>query len=181
VLLFNIFSLIFVIAIIAGIAASSGKETKVIEDNSILKLDLNGTISERGKKDPFEKFDVGFEGESSQGVLSIRKSLKAAKTDPKIKGVYLKADFLMAYPSQLEEIRAALVDFRKSGKWIVSYGEMYTEGVYYLTSAASDIFINPGGYVEFNGIASNLMFFKGALEKLEVKAEVFRVGEFKSE
>jgi len=181
VLLFNFFCFVFLIAIFIGIASSVDEgEKTVIKDNSILKLDLDGTISERGKKDPFQKFNVSFGTEGSQGVISIRKALQTAKNDPKIKGVYLKADFLQAYPSQLEEIREALVDFRKSGKWIVSYGELYTEGVYYLASAASEMYINPGGYIEFNGLNSNIMFFKGALEKLEVKPEVFRVGEFKS-
>jgi protease-4 len=181
VLLFNFFAFILLLAVVAGLAASGGGDVKkVIADNSILKLELNGAISERGKKDPFAKFNVNFGGEGSQGVLSIRKALKEAKNDPKIKGVYLDAKFLGAYPAQMTEIREALVDFRKSGKWIVSYGEYYTEGVYYLASAASDIYINPGGYVEFNGLNSNIMFLKGALDKLEIKPEVFRVGEFKS-
>ena len=106
--------------------------------------------------------------------------IEYAKTDPKIKGIYLNTSFLMTGTASLQELRAAILDFKQSGKWVVSYADFYSEGAYFLASAADKVYLYPEGEVEFNGLATEVMFFKNMFDKLEIKPQVFRVGDFKS-
>jgi len=177
--LFNVLAVFLTIGILVGIAASagSGNEKEEVKTNSILKVSLSGVMVERIADDPFAKF-----GNEPSGISSfqLKNALEKAATDPKIKGIYLETGFLMASMASLEEVRNALIEFKKSKKFIVSYGEYYTEGAYYLASTADKIYLNPGGILELNGLNSSIPFFKGAMAKLEIKPEVFRVGTFKS-
>lgn len=169
--------------LLLGIAASASKsETATIEDNSVLKLSFDKPIREReGAENPFEGLDIpGANNSSSIGIVEFKKALAKAKTDDKIKGIYMDMGFVMSGFASMEEIRNALIDFKKSKKFIVAYGEIYSEGAYYLASVADKIYLNPAGMLELNGLNTTITFFKGSMEKLEIKPEIFKVGDFKS-
>jgi protease-4 len=177
-IIFTFLLVMVIIGIIAGAAASSSsKETIAVDDNSMLKITLSGNLVERTTDDPFAKFNNEPMG---IGMLQLKNAIEKAASDPKIKGIYLESGILMASMASLEELRNTLLEFKKSKKFIVSYGEYYTEGAYYLASTADRIYMNPGGAMEFNGLGTTIPFFKGALDKLEIKPEVFRVGTYKS-
>ena len=177
-LIFTIISFLILIAI--GIIVSSKKEVEIAE-NSVLKLKLNKPIVERDIDDPFSDLDLPFK--SSPGGIGLRELTEAlanAKLDDKIKGIYLELKSVPASFASLEEIRNSLLDFKSSGKFITAYGEVYSEGAYYLASVADKIFLNPVGLLEFNGLNAELWFFKGSFEKLEIVPEIFKVGDYKS-
>ena len=169
------------IFIIIGIAGSA-KDTPEIEDNSVLHLKLNSPITERSSENPLDDLDLPIStGEpTSLGLIEILQGIKDAKEDTKIKGIYLNSKTVGAGFAALQEIRDALIDFKKSGKFIVAYAEYYSEGAYYLASVADKIYLNPQGMMELNGLSSEVTFIKGTLEKLEVKPMIFKVGDFKS-
>lgn len=174
-----IFSLISIL-ILVKIADISDKKVK-IKENSVLRLKLTKPIVERSKDSPFSGLDIpGMGNKGNIGLLELKKAILHAKTNPNIKGIYLETEMVVSGFAKLEEIRNALIDFKKSGKFIVAYGENYTEGAYYLTSVADHIYLNPIGLVELNGLNADVMFVKGLLEKIGVKPEIFKVGEFKS-
>lgn len=171
--------------IIVGIAAAVGssQETTALKDNSVLKLDLNHPIVENVSDDenPFKDLGGPFaDNNESIGMVQIREALRRAAADSHIKGIYLQAHYPQAGYAQLEEIRNALLAFKKSGKFIYSYGESFTEKGYYVTSISDKIYLNPAGGMDFNGISAEVSFYKGALDKLDIKPVVFRVGEYKS-
>jgi protease-4 len=177
--LFMILSLFIVMGI-----ASSATSSKPVEvaANSVLKLKFDKPIVERGKDDPLSELNLPFGAPTGGiGLIQVREAIANAKLDKNIKGIYLEVDmFLNAGYASLEEIRTALIDFKSSKKFIIAYGEVYTEKGYYLASVADQIFLNPTGAVEFNGISSESVFLKGTFEKLDIKPEIFRVGEYKS-
>lgn len=180
---FFITMLIF-IAVIGTIVSSATSTTEKVVDvknNSILHLQLNYQIKDRTSNNPFENFDFStFEAQDNLGLDKILANINKAKSDDKIKGIYLDLTSLNTGMASIEEIRNALKDFKKSGKWIVSYSEVYTQSTYYLASLSDKIYLNPAGLVEMRGLASQLMFFKNALEKLEVEMQIIRHGKFKS-
>jgi protease-4 len=157
---------------------ASEKEV-VIDDNSVLRLKLTAPVSEMEVDDPITELFPGA-GEQSVGLIQLKGAIAHAKEDPKIKGIYLDISSLIAGISSVGEIRESILDFRQSGKWVVAYSDMYSEGGYYLASAADKVYLNPEGEVEFNGLAIDVTFFKKMFDKLEIKPEIFRVGEFKS-
>lgn len=163
---------------LAGMMASEGMSSP-IEDNSILRINLSGSISERGGEDnPFSTL-MGNKYETialDEALIALK---KAAKED-KVKGIYLEGGALSADPAQAEELRQALVEFKESGKWIIAYGDIMTKMAYYLCSVADTIYINPIGSVDWSGMASQPMFYKGLMEKVGVKMQVFKVGTYKS-
>ncbi len=168
--------------LIIGIFAAAGSSDKVVEikDKSVLKISVSGVLAEREKDNPFAKLNFGGNDVSTSGLIEIKEALKKAAKNDKIKGVYLEVGFMDAGFSQLEELRDAIVEFKKSKKWVVAYGELYTESAYYLTSVADNIYLNPSGEVQFNGLSRTLAYGKRLFEKLEVKPEIFRVGKYKS-
>jgi protease-4 len=151
-----------------------------VEDNSVLHLKLNVQITELEVENPFDGLPVPGADEASVGLLSLKSSIAHAKTDPAIKGIYLEVSFFQGGYAVAKEIRESLIDFKKSGKWVVAYSEMFSESSYYLASVADKIYLNPEGDIEFNGLALEVSFFKKMFDKLEIKPEIFRVGEFKS-
>lgn len=164
-------------------ALSGIDEEKVItvKENSVLHLKLEGPISERGLDNPFEELDLGpFMPEGTLGLRGIVKAIEAAKTDEKIKGIYLDIKDLQAGFAATQELRDAILDFKKSGKFVYSYSEIYSQKAYYLASAASKLYMNPQGGMELKGLSVQLMFFKNMLEKMQVEAQIFRHGKFKS-
>lgn len=179
----SLFVLIFIFfMIVVGIVASAGEDEQVeVKENSILRITLTENISERTVDNPFEDFDfMSFESTSSLGLKEIIASIAKAKVDPNIKGVYLDVAFISGGLTTIEEIRKALVDFKSSGKFIYAYSETYSQKAYYLASVADSIFLNPAGLLELKGFNAQYMFFKGALDKLEVEPQIIRVGSFKS-
>lgn len=173
--------LLFVVLII-GIVSTASDEAKVtVESNSILHLDLDYPVTERTSKNPLENIDLfGFETEKNIGLNDILASIRAAKTDENIKGIYLDVAYIQSGFATIEEIRNALIDFKKSGKFIIAYSEVYTKGAYYLASVADKVYLNPQGMIDFRGFSSEITFFKGALDKLGIEAQVIKVGTYKS-
>ncbi|MCB9334877.1 MAG: signal peptide peptidase SppA [Flavobacteriales bacterium] len=185
IMLASIISMIIFFAMLTSIitSASESTQTKVayVKPNSVLHVKLDYPIADRASGNPFENIDFNtFEVNEGLGLGTILETIKAAKKDDKIKGIYLDLTTLRAGMASLEEIRKALVDFKSSGKWIISYSELYTQGSYYLASASDKVFLNPAGLVEHRGLSTELMFFKKMLEKLDVEMQIIRHGKFKS-
>ena len=173
---FIVMGVIGMMSIIGMIA--SGNAAQNVEKNSVFVLNLSGTISEQGSENPLSMFT----GDNSlnSGLNEILSSIKKAKANDDIKGIYIEAGALAANYATLQEIRNALADFRKSGKWIVAYGDFYTQGAYYVASVANKVYINPKGIVDWHGIGAQTMFYKDFMAKFGVKWEVVKVGTFKS-
>lgn len=163
--------------ILFGAIASSDTEVDV-KPNSIMFLELNGTLEERTQENPLKQF-IG-EDFSTYGLDDILTSIKKAKENKEIKGIYIQAKMLNASYASLQEIRDALADFKKSGKFIVAYSDNYTQKLYYLSSIADKILLNPKGLIEWKGLASEPMFYKDLLQKIGVEMQVFKVGTYKS-
>jgi protease IV len=177
----TIFSLLGLMILVGVIVAAGGSEDKSVAENSVLMINLDHEIEERSSDDFFSSLNP-FSGEArgTIGLLNLRQSIKHAKTDDKIKGILLDLHNTHHGFASLEELRNALIDFKTSGKFIVAYSETYSEGSYYLASIADKIFLPSSGLLEFNGLKVELLYFKGTLDKLLIKPEVFKVGEFKS-
>ena len=173
---FIVMGVIGMMSIIGMIA--SGNAAQNVEKNSVFVLNLSGTISEQGSENPLSMFT----GDNSlnSGLNDILSSIKKAKANDEIKGIYIEAGALMTNYATLQEIRNALTDFRKSGKWIVAYGDFYTQGAYYVASVANKVYINPKGAIDWHGIGAQTMFYKDFMAKFGVKWEVVKVGTFKS-
>jgi protease-4 len=169
ILVFVFFSLL--------ISTMSSEKEVVVDNNSVLHLKLDAQITELQQENAL----AAFTGEvPTIGLLHLKQAIEHAKSDDKIKGIYLEVSHPMTGYSSLEEMRESLIDFKKSGKWIIAYNEVMSEGAYYLSTAADKIYLFPEGEVEFNGLTAEISFFKKLLDKLEIKPQVFRVGEFKS-
>lgn len=177
-ILLTLISLLIVAGIVGGM--SEEKVTKV-DPNSMLHIKFEGEIKDRAAKNPFSDFDFGsFESKKALGLDDILKNIEKAKTDENIKGIYIDIASVPAGMATIEEIRNALLDFKESDKFIVSYSEVYTQKAYYLASVADEVWLNPQGLLEWRGFGAELMFFKGMLAKLEVEPQVIRHGKFKS-
>ncbi|UTA67482.1 signal peptide peptidase SppA [Emticicia sp. 21SJ11W-3] len=175
------FVVCFFILVGIGSLMSSSDEKTFVSKNSVLKLDLNQIIRENTpQEDPFTELLSGGRGPGQVGLPQIKEAIANAKLDPNIKGIYLHAEYPTAGFATLEEIRGYLVDFRKSGKFIYSYAEVMSEGAVYLSSVADKSYLNPSGGLDFNGLSAKYTFMKGLFEKIGVKPEIFRVGEYKS-
>ena len=171
-----IFSVISIVSV-AGMIATQGV-TAPIKEGSILRIDMAGELTERADENPFAALlgDMAATQSLEDALLALK---KAAKSD-KIKGVFLCGSSLATQPAMAQELRQALLEFKKSGKWIVAYGDSYSKTAYYLASVADSILLNPEGVVEFNGMATELMFYKDVMDKLGIKMQVFKVGTYKS-
>ena len=161
-----------------SIAWSSDSETQVPE-KSVLKLDFNGTLSERGSEDlPFAAL-LG-DDTSNYTLRDVLSAIGKAKENESIAGIYIEADMLGTGYASLKSIRDALLDFRESGKFVVAYADNYTQGLYYLSSVADKVMLNPRGVIQWRGLSATPMFYKELLDKLGVEMQVFRVGTYKS-
>lgn len=162
-----------------GLIASASEEKVSIRNNSVLHIKLDAEIHEMEVDNPFEGLPIGNQVPQI-GLIQLKEAINHAKTDSKIEGIYVDVSYPMTGFSTIEEIRESLLDFRKSGKWVVAYSEVMSEGAYYLASAADNVYLYPEGEIELNGLALEMVFFKRMFDKLDIKPEVFRVGEFKS-
>lgn len=175
-----VFSFLSFFILIGLIGSLSAEQEVVIADNSVLRLNLDAQISEQQVDNPFDGLPVLGTEVQSIGLIELKDAIRHAKDDPKIKGIYLTVSYPMTGFATLEEIRQSLLDFKTSGKWVVTYNTAMSESAYYVASVADKIYLNPIGEVEWNGLAIEVSFFKRMFEKLEIKPEVFRVGDFKS-
>ena len=177
IFLFCAISFAFMMMSIIGMIASTDTETK-LKDNSVLTINLSGSINEMAAPNVLG-FLSGNTIENT-GLNDMLLAIKKAKNNEDIKGIYLEGGPLIAGFSTLQELRDALVDFKKSGKWIVAYADTYTQGCYYVASVANHIYLNPQGQVDWHGLASQPYYIKDVAAKFGIKYQVAKVGTFKS-
>lgn len=177
IFLFGIIIGIFGVMSLVGMVAS-GQATKNVKENSVLVLKLQGDLQEQAQDDVLGQLTGNTF--NSLGMDAISSAIKKAKANKDIKGIYLETGILNADVAQLQELRDQLVDFKKSGKWIVAYSDNYTQCCYYLATAADKVYINPEGSINWHGIGSQPMFVKDLLAKFGVKMQVIKVGKYKS-
>lgn len=173
---------LFIISMVTlfGIMSASDTET-VVKKNSVMVLDLNGVLVERTQENPMDLLSQMFgDNTPTYGLDDILSSIKKAKENENIKGIYLQATSLATSYASLQEIRDALLDFKESGKFVIAYGDSYTQGLYYLASVADKVMLNPMGMIEWKGIASAPLFYKDLLKKVGIEMQVFKVGTYKS-
>lgn len=181
--LVGLFIFTFLMFFLLVIIASSGSNEKLVElkENTVLHLKLNKPILEREVEDPFEGIPM-FSSlqESGIGLMEFKEAIKHAAEDDKVEGILLETSSLLAGISSISELREALEEFKRSGKFIYSYSELYTEGAYFLSSVADEVYLNPDfSLLEFNGLNLVGIYFKGLFEKLEIEPITFKAGDYK--
>lgn len=165
---------IFIGMITAVISMSEDNEVK-LKPNTVLVADFSVPVSDRSPKNPFENFDFStFKSSNPIGLNDILKNIEKAATDPNIAGIYLDLSEVSSGMANLQEIRHKLVEFKTSGKWIITYGESFSQGAYYLASVSDEIYLNPKGMILFKGLNSQIAFLKHMLEKVEVEMQIIR-------
>lgn len=176
-IVFGLIMAFFGIMSIVGMV-SSGQATTNVSKNSVLVLKLNGVMDEQAGNGLFTQFM----GESSEnlGLQETLSAIKKAKDNDHIKGIYIESKALVGDVASMQEVRQALADFKKSGKFIVAYGDTYTQGSYYLASVADKVWLNPQGMLDWHGLASEPYYVKDLLAKFGVKMQPVRVGKYKS-
>ena len=174
--------LLFITIGIISAMVSVSDEPEQISGNSVLLLKFDHQIVDRARKNPLEGLDFGlFQGNKTVGLNDILSCIKKAKTDDNIKGIYLNPSDIEAGMATVEEIRAALKDFKTSGKFIYAYGDVVlTQKAYYLVTVADSLMLNPQGLIDFRGLGGERTFYKKGLEKLGVEVQIIRHGKFKS-
>lgn len=178
IILTSIIFTIITIVSVAGMVANEGTSGSVPK-NSVLRIKLQGEIVDRaGEGSPMDFLNYG--EDFTIGLDQALDALKKAAKNDRVKGIYLEAGSLGAYPADLQELRRALVEFKESGKWIVAYGDEYSRAAYYLCSVADEIYLNPIGSIDWSGMSSQPIFFTGLMKKIGVKMQVFKVGTYKS-
>jgi len=177
----SIFLLILGVVIIVGIFSAASQQEVTVKDNSVLVLEFDGPVVDRTTEDPFSDALSELIGQSAPvGLNHILASIEKAGRDDRIKGIYLEPGLIMAGHATIEEIRDALEDFKESGKFIISFGPVYSQKAYHLASVADKVYLNPEGMLDFQGLTSQRTFFKNTLEKLGVDIQIIRHGDYKS-
>lgn len=177
------FLLLFIVSILIGVMVNSAMkdESVTVTDNSILTMKLNYMVTERTVPNPFEGLDIpNFPAFRTLGLNDILHRLDAAAEDDKIQGILLDLSSVNAGFATMQEIRDALLEFKESGKFIVAYSEYYTQSAYFLASVADQVYIHPEGGLDFKGLATEIPFLKGTLDKLGVDMQIVKVGTYKS-
>lgn len=175
-------AILFIFGVLTLFSALSVSNTEMtVADNSVLMLDLNGVLVEHRQDDALTLLSqlMGDE-EQNYGLDDILSSIRKAKENGNIKGIYLQAGALATSYASLQEIREALADFKESGKFVVAYADNYTQGLYYLSSVADRLLLNPKGMIEWRGLGASTLFYKDLLEKVGVEMQIFKVGTYKS-
>jgi protease IV len=166
---------------LASLASFTKKDTVTVSEKSILHLTLSTEIVDRGGRNPFDDFDFfSMSTSSAIGLNDIINNLKKAREDQNIEGVLLDLTSLRTGWATSSEIRKALLDFKESGKFIISYGETYTQNAYYLSTVADEIYLHPEGVIDFRGLNGEVLFIKNMLDKLGIDPQVIRHGKYKS-
>ena len=163
---------------LVGMAAKNASTTQV-EENSVYTLKLSGIMEERAASDPVAEI-IG-QVSDNLGLDDILTAIRKAKEDENIKGIYIEAGtFGSDSPASAHAIREALLDFKKSGKWIVAYGDSFTQTTYYICSVADKVFLNPEGMLDWHGLGGESYYIKDLLAKFGVKFQAVKVGKYKS-
>lgn len=172
--------LLFIVSILVMFSMLYSSDSEVIvRENSILKLNLNGALVERSEEDPLSL--LWGDETAVYGLDDLLASIRKAKENDNIKGIYIEATSLIADGfASLKEVRDALADFKESGKFIVAYGDMYTQPMYYVASVADRVLLNPQGMLEWSGLSSMPVFYKDLMDKLGIRWQIFKVGTYKS-
>ena len=175
-LVINFFIKVGVISsMISGFSKSDTESSTTVKPNSLLYMKLDYSIPDRTVDDPLGSFNFNsMETKESTGMTTILHNIENAKTDPNIKGIYLELSSIPTSTATLQEIRNKLIEFKESGKFIVTYGESYSQSAYYMASVADKIYLNPEGALDLHGMASQIMFYKHLLEKLDVEMQIVR-------
>ncbi|MFN8301323.1 MAG: signal peptide peptidase SppA [Saprospiraceae bacterium] len=167
------------IGMLGSLASSATSKEKVsVKPNSVLEIKFKNPIPEKTNNLPMDPF--AFEQDDVLGLTDMVEAIRHAKTDPDIKGIYINASYLNAGKATSSVLRAALADFKSSGKFVVSYANFYTQNAYYIASVSDSVLLNPVGMVDFRGLSSTIMFYKGLLDKMDIEMKVFYAGKFKS-
>lgn len=167
--------LFLMIGMVSALVSMADKEQVKLKPNSILVADFKTPVLDRGTKNPFENFDFSnFKSNNPIGLNDILANIEKASKDPNISGIYLDLSGINSGMANLEEIRTKLVEFKESGKFILSYSEGYSQASYYLASVSDEIYLNPEGMIMFKGLSAQLVFLKNMLEKLEIETQIIR-------
>ena len=182
IILASLLGVLILFGIVGAVAGSSEKVT-TLKPNSVYELDLAGTLIDRSKDDQLSAAfaeAMGQHSETTIGLDDILANIEKAKADENIVGIYLKGGSLNGGIASIKEIRNALIDFKKSGKFVVAYADNYSQRMYYLVSVANKILLNPQGMLELKGLSAQTMFLKNTLDKLGIEMQIVKVGTFKS-
>lgn len=182
IIIASILLVVISFAVVGAIAGASESAT-VLKPNSVYELTLEGNLIDRSQDDPFTgafAHAMGKSSENSIGLDDVLANIAKAKSDANIVGIYLKGGTLSGGIASIKEIRNALIDFKKSGKFVVAYADVYTQRMYYLASVADKLLLNPQGMIELKGLSAQTMFFKNTLDKLGIEMQIVKVGTFKS-
>ena len=173
--LFSVLGFVLILGLVAVVGSAA--DSREVAGSSVLELRLNKPITERQEANDYAALGGGG---ASIGLLNLRQSIAKAKGDSDIKGILLHLELVRGGMASLTEVRDALLDFKKSGKFVVAYSDVMSEKSYYLASVADQIYLHPQGSLEFNGLSSEVTFFKNLLDKSGIDVQIFRVGSFKS-
>ncbi|RLD31691.1 MAG: signal peptide peptidase SppA, partial [Bacteroidetes bacterium] len=168
------------LGLIIGLMSFVEQKDVVVKENTVLRIDFKNPIPERTPKHNIFAGLTSGSFKTILGLNDILRNISDAKADDRVKGIILNLNIVPSGISTLEEIRVALLDFKESGKFILCYGEYMTQGAYYIGSVADEMYLHPQGFVDFKGLNAQLMFFKGMLDKLDIKMQIVRHGKFKS-
>ncbi len=177
-LLFSVVMMFFGIISLVGMIASS-EQTKSLKDNSVLVINLSGSMAERAETSFMDQLTGN--SDKNIGLDQTISAIKKAKDNDKIKGIYIEAGaFTPDSYASMQAVRKALADFKKSKKWIIAYADTYTQGAYYVSSVADKVYLNPQGMIDWHGIGAQPMYLKDVMEKFGVKMQIAKVGAYKS-
>lgn len=173
-----IISFAFFAAMVASFSAmsfSAGDKKVKVKDHTIVKIEFDQPIVDRAERDPFSNVDFGpFKSVGSDGLNTILKTIKKAKEDDRVEGIYMNLSSIQTGMATLDEIREALLDFKSEGKWIITYSENLSQGAYYLATVSDEIYLHPQGEMMYKGLNAEIMFYKGLLDKLDVDMQIVR-------
>lgn len=174
--LLTLFVLLLIgLATVTALVSMSDNEQVKLKPNTVLVADFSVPVADRASKNPFESFDfTSMESRNPLGMKQILDNIEKAAADPNISGIYLDVSEIQSGMANLLEIRNKLLEFKKSGKWILSYSEGYSQGAYYLASVSDEIYLNPEGAILFKGLYTQITFVKHLLEKLDVETQIIR-------
>ncbi|MGE5681168.1 MAG: signal peptide peptidase SppA [Bacillota bacterium] len=181
ILVFVLASLAFFTFLILLVSGLQKEKTESISPNTVLEIKLDSPLPDRTIWEPFSGFRFNFKINKQLGLNTVIANIRKAKSDNNIKGIYLDLnDFSAGGLATIEAVRRELVEFKKSKKFIIAYGNMISQGAYYLATVADRIYMPPAGSLDFKGISAELTFFKNTLDKLEIEPQIFHYGKYKS-
>lgn len=177
---FTITLVLIVLFLVVSISRSAQTAKIKVEPNSILKIEMAAELPDKATESPFDAFSpMGVNLSSAMGLFEMIDAIEHAKTDDKIKGIYLKTDYLSSSYASLDQFRRVLADFKSSGKFIISYNNLSSQKAYYVSSVADEVFLHPQGFFEFDGLSIETRFYKQLLEKLDIKPIPLYAGKYK--